>query len=262
MAAQAVGLRELQPVGVVASGFLGAFGEQQTGRTAQPARDEPDDLAAAHVEPLDVVDRQDHRPRPAQEVDGVEDGGRSHPVVGLRSVGVPAQEEPVEGEALHLGQFRGDVGVDVVEQVGDRRIRQRGLGLPGARRQHPETPGAGVLHRAEPQPGLADAGLTFEEEAGRAVRHGSEEIRDGRRSGRRFPERVHHAMIANSKWIAKPTLGMKDGAAGAQGCFGTSLVACATWMCANCTPRRLAVRRGANIGVVSLRSGAPGTGRR
>ena len=68
-------------------------------------------------------------------------------MIGLRPLAAGAQQHPVNGHLLGLGQLREQHGIDVAEEVSDRGIRQHRLGLADSRRNDRETLLAGLRHR-------------------------------------------------------------------------------------------------------------------
>ena len=101
-----------------------------------------------------------------------QEGRRDHPFVGDRAGAVPVEQHAVDCDALEVGQRVEHLGADGLEQVGEHRVGQPGLGLAAAGRQHAKAVVPGLFQGTEPQRGLADAGLAADDERRRSRRRG------------------------------------------------------------------------------------------
>ena len=140
-------------------------------RALEPSRDEPEHGLRRVVEPLDVVDGDDRRPRAQHRQQAQRDRA-------LRRAALPrldAQQRDLQGMPLRVRQ-RGDLLVrHRGQQVAQRGVGQLRLGLDRTARQD-------AVRRARdglaPQRRLADAELTLEQQRSRAVRDSGQEAVD------------------------------------------------------------------------------------
>ena len=132
----------------------------------QPPGDEGHHRLAGRIEPLQVVDSDDHRGVPCQGLDDRKHGRRDHVLVRGRSPGDVAQKHPVHREALHVGQCGEHIGGDVAEDVGNGAVGHHRLCFPRPCGQHTPSPCAGLLQRGQPESRLADPRITLHEQAG------------------------------------------------------------------------------------------------
>ena len=146
--------------------------QREPGR--QPPRREREGLLRRRVEPLDVVDRQQHgAPRRERVQDGDQRGrGRSRV---RRLVRLSEQERRFERAPLQRRQLALRLLERGADEVGDRRVRELRLALRRARLQHAETARIGSPHRLEPERRLADPRLAVEDERGRTFGRAVEE---------------------------------------------------------------------------------------
>ena len=136
-----------------------AAGEQEADRHAvEPPRGEAQGLGGRRVQPLQVVDRDQHRPGCRQRPQPVEHAERDR--ARLRGVGrgLATQQRDLERLRLRRGQPGERVRADAVEEVDQRGERQPRLGVAGPRGEDlvPARPRAG--DPGLPQGRLADAG--------------------------------------------------------------------------------------------------------
>ena len=172
--AQPVGPVELQPPCHLAVPGGAPLGHQHTESAVEPARRELDGGAAGAVQPLRVVDRQQHRGPVVGLVHLIkhrDEGCGHHPLIGRGAFGACAQQHPVQGQALQRGQGRKVLGVHLAEQVGQRGERHHRFGLADPRGQHAEAAGTRLAQQRQPQGGLPDAGLTLDHQRGGPDRH-------------------------------------------------------------------------------------------
>ena len=172
--AQTVGPVELQPACDLAVPGGAPLGHQHTEGAVESACRELDGGTAGAVQPLRVVDCQQHRGPVVGLVHVIEDGDESrghHPLIGRGAFGACAQQHPVQGQALQCRQRRKVLGVHLAEQVGQRGERHHRFRLADPRGQHAEAAGARLAQQRQPQGGLPDAGLALDHQRGGPVRH-------------------------------------------------------------------------------------------
>ena len=162
-------------------------GDDQQSLRGDPAEQEPEELRRRRVDPLEVLDRHDDRPAQPPEV-GEQRRGRVEHAQPVRLV------EPVDGARAGVdepGEHRGpshrggDLGVgagprpDAAQQVGQRQVGQARVAEVDALRaeQHRAGAGAADSRRAWTSRGLADAGVTGDEDRSRPARSGRGEGR-------------------------------------------------------------------------------------
>jgi hypothetical protein len=117
----------------------GARGYEHTDAALQSAGREVDDGLARRIQPLHVVDGDQHRRLHGQQFEHRPKGCRRDAFVGGGTL-VAAQQYPVECDPLYRRQSTVQFVIDVVQQVGQHSERQPCLGDRRARRKHSTTP--------------------------------------------------------------------------------------------------------------------------
>ena len=131
---------------------------------AQPARGERERLLRRAVEPLHVVDGDQHRPAPASSAQRRQHGQRDH--LRPRAAGPSGRRGTARrpGRAAAAPAPLQLLAGHPVEEVDQPRERQARLGLAGARHEHPHALLAGPRDALLPQARLADPGRALEDE--------------------------------------------------------------------------------------------------
>lgn len=128
---------------------------------------------------MQVVDGNEHRPTPGQQLQGVQDRSGHGAFVHLR-LGVAEQQLPLQRAALNGRELRQEGSGVVVDEVGQPGERPRRLGLGGPSGQDPVPGGGGVGDTGGPHRGLADPGRPHRDggdgQSLRAVEHSSDAI--------------------------------------------------------------------------------------
>jgi hypothetical protein len=181
---------EVQPHHRVPGVGFASLGDEDADAASEAMGRERDDGLAGRVEPLNVVDRHQHRSARREPLDRRCQGRRDDTTIGLRPFAARPQQHPVGSHLLDVGKLREQRGVHVAEEVGDRGIRQRRLGLADPRRNDRETPLASLRHRRQPERRLADARLTLDEQSRgprscglQELAHGPELLRTAHHAG-------------------------------------------------------------------------------
>jgi hypothetical protein len=111
--------------------------------TLQSTSGEADHCPTGRVQPLHVVDGEQHR---TVDGHGLHDPGERrghHPLVRHRSITHTAEQHALDGDSLYRGQLvedgRGRVVQEVVEEVGYDGVGEHRLRLGRAGRRHPKT---------------------------------------------------------------------------------------------------------------------------
>jgi hypothetical protein len=175
-----VRFRKLQPRCRAAAAVVGVGPNraEHSDPRGEPARRERDDVSARGVEPLKVVDRHQYGGLLGQEFDRREEARSDRPLIGGQILGFRAKQDAIDREPLRGGQVGQHRIVDAGKQIGQGGVRQYGFRLGRPRREHQESARLGEFHRGQTQGGLADAGLTLGDQAGRLRRRGAEERRN------------------------------------------------------------------------------------
>jgi hypothetical protein len=111
-----VGPLELQPGRRRRSAGCGTGGEQDPDPPPEPSDGERQRRLARRVEPLDVVDGDEHRPVRRQPFDNRQEGRTEYPLVGGGAV-AGLRQQSFHRHGLNLGQFGDDIPLDFAEQV-------------------------------------------------------------------------------------------------------------------------------------------------
>src|SRR5207342_2608419 len=106
------------------------------------------------------------------------DRERDRATVGRSVPGFGPQQRDVECPGLRWRQAQVNLIHDVAQQVAERRERELRLGFDGLAAEHAVGPLPGRLQASPPQRGLADPGLTGEEQCDRTLVGVVEELRD------------------------------------------------------------------------------------
>ena len=121
------------------------------------------------VEPLEVVDPEDHG-RPARGLlQGPEHGDGDQEVHGRRAIRLGAEQHRLERPRLGGGERRQHLVGEIRQEVDERGERERGLGLGRARRGRPEPAAACLLEPLAPERRLADPGPARDHERPRPL---------------------------------------------------------------------------------------------
>ena len=191
----------------IASRRAEQLGEQRALEPCPPGEEDADGLrleppdpvregcGGGVVEPLGIVDRDEHVPLLGHEPQCVHDRDAERPRLERRAGIVPEREGTRERGALRGGQRREHDVEYGVEEVADPRERQRGLALHRLRLQHEDPERFSPLDGGPPERRLAHPGVAFEHEPHRTVRHLVEEGVDRLQLGFPTDERGHDSTI-------------------------------------------------------------------
>jgi hypothetical protein len=131
------------------------------------------------VDPLEVIERNDHGPQRSERSQRAEH--RDPDGVSVRGVSIRLGEKERDLQRAPLGWWkrRKDAAEILVQQVTEHREGERGLRLAGSSLQEAEARALRRLDPTPPQGRLPDPGITLEQErAGEGVRR-LEELTDG-----------------------------------------------------------------------------------
>ncbi len=132
--------------------------------TLEPAQRELQHPGRGHVEPLSVIDGNEHRPIHRQGGHQRRERRGDDPPFGRRAIAVGPQERHVDRLALrHRQPVESTLG-HRTEQVSQCRVRQRDLDGAGPTLQDPKPETVRPTDRFPPQRGLADTGFTIDHE--------------------------------------------------------------------------------------------------
>jgi hypothetical protein len=140
---------------------------------------EPEHPRRRGVHPLQVIDGDKDRAALGEQPEHGQERHRHGALVGRSAGWLPPQCGECERSLLRPGQLR-----QRLVDHGVQQIAQGGVGQPGLRRARPArqhdvfTPGCGA-DALQPDRGLADAGVAFDQQSCRAGRRGSQEPSDG-----------------------------------------------------------------------------------
>jgi hypothetical protein len=135
-----------------ATRIRGASSRRRTHERQHPGR--------GRIQPLDIVDRDDHRGGGGQGAQDAQRRDRHRSLVRWRTLGLCPQERGIQRPPLRRREIR----QLEVEQVTERRIGQPGLRFGGAAGKHPMTPCPRERHTRAPQCRLADPGRSLKEQ--------------------------------------------------------------------------------------------------
>ena len=113
------------------------------------------------IEPLVVVDRDDHRSTGSERSEDRLDGDAERPWV-ERPSAIRAQQRRVERATARSRELLQDLRRDLPEQVAEHEVREAALGFGRAGAQDVEESLVSGRRRRQPEGGLPDAGLTLE----------------------------------------------------------------------------------------------------
>jgi hypothetical protein len=126
-----------------------------------------------HIQPLDVVDGDEHRTGRGQRAQDSQRRDRHRSLVRWGTLELRAQEGGIQ-RALLRGR---EVGELEVEEVSERRTGEQGLRFRPPAGQHPVTSRPGDRHARMPQGRLADPGRSLQEQGRGPARHRPDEGR-------------------------------------------------------------------------------------
>jgi hypothetical protein len=141
-------------------------------RIRQAADHERQHPGRGHVQPLDVVDRDDHRAGRGQRAQHPQRRDRHGSLVRGSALDLGSEERRVQGALLRGGE----VGQLEVEQVTKCRVGESGLRFRGAAGQHPMSPCPGDGDARVPQGRLADPGRSLKEQGRGSPRYRLKEV--------------------------------------------------------------------------------------
>ena len=167
------GALELGPLLLVASP---AREQQQHRRRLEPPQCEAERAGRSVVEPLDVVDRDQHRTVCGQQPQDVEDGEPERACVDRALVGAVEEERRPERAPPRRRQRRLRLDQCVLQQIAEAGVGERALGLDGPCGEHPPSASRRVLERREQQRRLADPSLALDHQRSRPARVGVHEL--------------------------------------------------------------------------------------
>ena len=153
--------------------------QQQHGARGETAQRERERARRRCVEPLHVVDCQQHRASLAEHVQHVAHRDTEGAVVDRFVCGFLVQQRNLERPPPRHRQQRRDIGEDLLEEVAETDVRETPLGLRGPRREHDQAALARRGHPFEPERRLADPRLAVQHEPGRSVRRPADEGLNG-----------------------------------------------------------------------------------
>ncbi len=170
-------LLDLQPGLAVGPDALA--GEQANRQPPEPARCEREHPRGRAVEPVQVIDRDQHGRSPCQLRQNADRRGSHGPLIEARTTRILAQQGHRERASLRLGQAAQDIIGHRLEQISERCEREPRLRGDGPCRKDHHGALAGSLADLQPQRRLADPRLAREYESGRAALHRRHECRGG-----------------------------------------------------------------------------------
>ena len=124
-------------------------------------------MPGRRVEPLQVVDADDHRSRAGEQAKDGEKGSRDDPLLRRCSFRIGTKECDVERAQLRGRELLQDIVADRSEEVSESDERQPRLRRAGTTRENSHPVLLGLPHRVQPERRLADAGLTLDDEGRR-----------------------------------------------------------------------------------------------
>ena len=149
------------------SGPLGA--QQADPLDVDPPEGEGDRARGRRVQPLDVVDRHQHRRRPRERGQRIAQGGRDHARLGDIRRRIRLQEGDLQRPPLRCGQALPDGGRDRFQEVGQAGEGEPQLALGRARLEHVHRPRPRAAHPRLEQGRLAGAGRAGQDQGGGPV---------------------------------------------------------------------------------------------
>ena len=162
-----VGLGKLQPrCRRIIALRTGPAGAKHAHTSGKPPAGECQYVPAGVIKPLQIIDRDQDRRHLGEPLDDGEERGRDRALIGGRAIPVGVQQDQVYCRLLWLRQLIQYGRVDTAQQVGQGRVRETRFHFRRARRQHPESTLAGLLHGVQPQCRLADTRHAFHHQGG------------------------------------------------------------------------------------------------
>ena len=143
----------------------------------QPSHGERDRFLRRAVEPLHVVDREQHRLTLGEDGEDADERRRRRPRR-RRPVRLLAQERRAERPLLDDGKPRARAVEDVADEVGERSVGEVGLALRRLRLEHAEPATARQADARRPEGRLPDPGRSVDGDGARRIRHPVEEAPD------------------------------------------------------------------------------------
>jgi hypothetical protein len=117
------------------------------------------DLSGCTVEPLNVVNRHDHRAFPSKSDHRTEEAGRDCSLLEW-ALRLRAQQSGLQGRALHAREPGGRDVERIAEQIPERDIRELRLAFSGARHEDAKRLSSRLLDPCLPDNRLPDARLS------------------------------------------------------------------------------------------------------
>ncbi|HSP72319.1 MAG TPA: hypothetical protein VLN26_08120 [Gaiellaceae bacterium] len=176
--------------------------DQADGPVVETPQRELEHRGRRRVEPLRVVDRNQHR-APRRELAKHRQERCSDKPASGRTARVGAEKSDVECLRLRRRQRPENIGVDGDQEIGQAREREPGLRCGGPRRQHRKAQLAPAPHRSLPYRRLADPGLADELERCKASLVSSQEALDHGNLGLSPDEAGHSPSLQScrgSRW--------------------------------------------------------------
>jgi hypothetical protein len=152
--------------------------QEADGLGVDAAGREREHLARRRVEPLEVVDRDDHRRRAGERAQQVEQPERDRVRLGRRTGGHGPQQRDLERQPLRRRQCGERLLLDPVDQVDERGEGELRLRAARTGREYPAPTCPRGRDRRLPQRRLADAGVALENEDGGAAAGSGDEPLD------------------------------------------------------------------------------------
>ncbi len=153
---------ELVRLGVLARQSYG--GQNADRLLVQAPAGEREHAGGGLVEPLDVVDGDEHRAGGREDAKAAEEGGRDRPVVRWGPARLRQQQRNLERLPLGRWQLRERRSGHLAEQISEPGEPELRLGLSRAGREHRDASQVRTLDPLPPEASLADPRLTLQEE--------------------------------------------------------------------------------------------------
>jgi hypothetical protein len=167
---------------------LRALGDEYSHSSLDPASGKGQYCSAGRVQPLEVIDRQEHGCIGSERLENCQERAGHRALLEFESLVVAVQQHCVDRCPLRVRQPDEDGRLDLAQQVCHRRVVHRRFRSTYARGQDQRPVITRLFRRGRPQGRLADAGLTLDGEARGARADRCQEIGDGAQ----FPRTAYH----------------------------------------------------------------------
>ena len=159
--------RQPRHFGIQRRPLPGTLGKQERDRlVANTPHRERKRGRGRRVEPLDVVDGQQDRTAAGERAQSSEERDRDRTLIGHGPASLSEQQRELQGTALRGGERGENLVENRLEEVAERRKRQRGLGRARRRGQNPKLTASRGFDAGAPQGRLPDPGLALDQKRG------------------------------------------------------------------------------------------------